>query len=127
MPICVACKEEIYEGLPYRTCPSCLSEEFETWMPPEMRRQYLRVKDYFLEITKGDATCLKCGSKFGICIYCFSELVYRTLLKIDEKVAHEFLEKFNYDFEGTGYTVDRFFTKELVSDEELEVMLASES
>ncbi len=48
-------------------------------------------------LMKGDTACLFCGRGMSLCAHCFSKDVYEQLCVKDNKLAKEFLSRFDFD------------------------------
>ncbi len=107
--LCDICSEAITNPL----CPFCLSEEIDAWLTlyPDLRKELMPKLNKYLDnisnrITTYGTKCIKCKSKRSfVCTYCFTDIVFRELNKINagKLIVREFLEFFNFDLNYDGY------------------------
>jgi len=111
--MCDVCSEAITNPI----CPFCLTTEIEAWLTlyPHLRKDLLKKIHEYLNnisniITTYGTTCIKCNEKRAhVCTYCFTDFVYRELMKLPSGkfVMNEFLEFFDFDFDHTGYSENK--------------------
>ena len=87
---CVQCEEVITNPL----CPDCLAMQMVVMVGEYDEKLAKHIEGFKMD---GDTTCISCGSKMGLCAYCFSKDVYHFLKEKQEVVAKEFLNRFDFD------------------------------
>ncbi len=105
---CPSCSEAITNPL----CHNCLGNEIMKWLEfyPNVKKKIApKLKTFVNQVNNeavGAVNCVACGNKkAALCPYCFSEGIFKLLLKnkIDKNIVGDFLTIFNFDAEHQGY------------------------
>ena len=86
---CVVCDEAITNPI----CPDCLAKKMRNWLDEFDPQLASEVDGFSIE---GDTTCLFCGQGMSICAHCYSMDVYEQLAVKNEKLAREFVSRFDF-------------------------------
>ena len=103
MGACVLCEQQITNPL----SPERLIEQMKTWLWDE-RRDLIRgleaAADELLD-SNGDDVCIVTGNKMKVCVYCFTEHIFKWLLSqnVEPEVLEEYITYFNFDEGRLGY------------------------
>ncbi|HLC75083.1 MAG TPA: hypothetical protein VJH88_04485 [Candidatus Nanoarchaeia archaeon] len=87
---CVVCEEVITNPI----CPDCLARQMRAWLS-EVKPALAGTIDG--GYVPGETNCLFCSKDMGICAHCYSRDVYEQLMLSDEKIAKEFMARFDFE------------------------------
>ena len=103
---CVLCKQQITNPL----SPERLTEQMETWLQeerPDLVRGLKARADELMDRNKEnfEDICIVTGKKMKVCVYCFTEHIFKWLLaqKPGPAVLRQFITYFNFDEGRHGY------------------------
>lgn len=87
---CMECDEIITNPI----CANCLAAKMRI-VVGEQRPDL--VQDITGFVVDGETACISCGEKMGLCAHCFSRGVYEFLSTKDQKLAKEFMGRFDFE------------------------------
>jgi hypothetical protein len=86
---CVECSEIITEPI----CANCLVKEMKVMISEYDLKLANKITGFNMP---GETSCITCGSKMGLCAFCFSKDVYSFLKEENVDIAKEFMRRFDY-------------------------------
>lgn len=106
MGACVLCEQQITNPL----SPERLIEQMETWLTekrPDLIRGLKAKADELLDenINNDQEICIVTGKKMKVCVYCFTEHIFKWLLSQKPGLAlmKQYMTYFNFDESRHGY------------------------
>jgi hypothetical protein len=87
---CVQCEDVITNPL----CTDCLAMQMVVMVGEYDQNLAKYIKGF---VTDGDTICISCGSRMGLCAYCFSKDIYGFLKDKKSTIAQEFLSRFDFE------------------------------
>lgn len=95
--VCVICNE----GISNPICPDCLMREIEQWLHEKQPSLVQNLQGLFtvFEDVEQNMSCVVCRSSMHICPHCVAREVHSMLYEINQEVAEEFFNYFNFQLE----------------------------
>jgi ferredoxin len=89
-------------------CPSCVQEAVQEWLQydaPELLDELAQFSEN-TTFSLTSTTCIKCKRYVNVCPYCYTQRLHDWLTAWP-KLEERFLEFFNFDLWGQGYSSGR--------------------